>query len=125
MARQTPSKKHIVPDNWRELFLDSLKEKPIIAHACLAANVSRQFVYDHRHAEPDFARDWDAALAIGMTVLVDVAHERAINISDTLLIFILKHHNPEKYGDKLNLNIKHEDIKNMSDEDLERLAGGG
>lgn len=81
----------------------SLATIPVVRYACTAARVSIQFVYNRRHSDPEFARAWSEALAIGLEVLEDEARRRAIETSDTLLIFLLKAHDPDKYRDRLDV----------------------
>lgn len=50
----------------------------------------RRSLYRWRHADPDFAREWDDAWEQGADLLEQVAYERAVNGSDQLLIFLLK-----------------------------------
>lgn len=106
------------------MFLESLSDKPIVSVACERATVSRSRAYDERKADPAFKAAWDEALESSLEALEDEARRRALSISDTLLIFLLKAHAPDKYRDKLDLHIKRDDLKSMSDEELERLAGG-
>ena len=65
--------------------------------ACQAAGVPRQTAYDHRTSDAAFKAQWDAAVEEACDILEDVARQRAVEMSDTLLIFLLKAHRPEKY----------------------------
>lgn len=79
--------------------------------------VTRKTVYDWKEKYPNFSEAWDAAKAIGVSVLEDEAVRRAgeegvkepvyykgrvvgtvRKHSDTLLAFLLSAHKPEKYG---------------------------
>ncbi|MCH7667529.1 MAG: hypothetical protein IH936_16585 [Acidobacteria bacterium] len=47
-------------------------------------------VYDHREKYPDFAQAWDDAIEDGIDTLEAIAYKRAMESSDTLMIFLLK-----------------------------------
>lgn len=123
VTRGTP-KKQMVAVDWKVTFLDALRESPIISEACKAAGVSRTTAYRHRDLAPEFAVDWEKALRIGMSSLEDVAIKRAKDGSDTLMIFLLKAHDPDKYQDRSRVNLK-VDLTKLSDEELRRIADGG
>lgn len=104
-------------------FCAALAETGIVAKACKAVDISRVTAYQWREEIPEFAAAWDKALKIGITALEDEAHRRAFEgfeegvyhqgvlmdtqkkYSDTLAIFLLKSHAPEKYRD--NHKIEH------------------
>lgn len=99
----------------RKAFLAALEEGHSVAAACDAAKISRTGAYQWRHADPDFAEAWDAAVDAGTDRLEDAAMHRArrgtkrpvfyngvqcgdiTEYSDTLTIFLLKARRPEKY----------------------------
>lgn len=103
----------------RRIFLRVLAETSIVAEACRAAGAANGSFYNWRHADPDFAADWDRALAAGISTLEDEAIRRARDgvekpvfyggkqvattrdYSDRLLIFLLKAHKPERYREQL------------------------
>ena len=91
--RQKPRK------DWREAFLASLRLDANVSGACSAAHISRPVAYAARNNEPEFAAAWDAAKTMGLKVLEDIAIERAQSSSDTLLIFLMKAHDPARYRD--------------------------
>jgi hypothetical protein len=72
--------------------------------ACKAANITSPTAYWHREKFPDFAAEWDNALELAIDFLEMTARKRAAASSDTLLIFLLKAHRPEKYRE----TTKHE-----------------
>jgi hypothetical protein len=51
--------------NWATIFLNELAESSNVTAAAEAANVSQSLVYKERRNNPDFAREWYAALAEG------------------------------------------------------------
>jgi hypothetical protein len=122
----------------RELFLSALSKGASVAKAAAAAKMTRQGFYKARKNDDDFARDWDEAVESGADILEDEALRRAKDgtlkpvfhqgvqvgsvreYSDTLMIFLLKGRRPEKYRDKLDLNLS-----KLTDAELLNLATGG
>jgi hypothetical protein len=90
---------------WRLKFLDALRLHGIVAKAALAAGIHRDTAYFERSQDPLFAEQWAEALDRGVDMLEDVAKQRAYEGSDTLLIFLLKAHRPEKYRERSE--VKH------------------
>ena len=110
--------------HWRLKFLDALRLSGIVTRAAEVAGIHRDTAYFERQRDPIFAQEWAAALDRGVDMLEDVAKHRAFEGSDTLLIFLLKAHRPQKYRDTLRtvtLNLNPDDLQNLSDDDLERL----
>lgn len=95
----TPKKAHA--GEWRPAFIAALRNSANVRAACLAANVSRPVAYAHRDRSPEFAAAWDNAMEEACDVLEAAARQRALASSDTLLIFLLKGHRPEKYRETL------------------------
>lgn len=99
---------HVTPKKeekaWREPFLAALSEHGSITLAARAARVSRFTVYRERNQDELFRKQWDYALELGVDALEDMAKIRA-QTSDTLMIFLLKAHRPEKYRERAE--IKH------------------
>lgn len=105
-------------------FCAALVESCNVGKACAAIGVSRTWAYDLRDANPAFAAAWDAAMGRGVSALEDEAHRRAFDgveepvfhlgkqvasvqkYSDTLAIFLLKAHAPEKYRERTDVNVK-------------------
>ena len=85
--------------DWQSAFLATLGITANVAGACRAAGVSRQAAYAARTRHPGFRAAWDEALADAVDTLEAVAWERARSSSDTLLIFLLKAHRRDLYGD--------------------------
>ncbi len=104
-------------------FCAALAETGIVAKACKAVGVSRQTAYEWRSEIPAFSEAWDKALNVGITALEDEAHRRAFEgvdegvyhqgvlmdtqkkYSDTLAIFLLKAHKPEKYRENSRVEL--------------------
>ena len=99
-------------------FLAALAETCNVTRACKAVGVNRNTAYDWRDRDPEFAKRWDRARAIGADALEDEAMRRAKEgllepvfhqgraigtirkYSDTLTIFLLKGAKPEKYAER-------------------------
>jgi len=97
-------------------FLALLAESPSVSSAARACNLARRTLYDFRAADPAFAAAWDEALEIGLDAVEDEAILRARDgveqpvfrrglqygtvrkYSDPLLIFLLEHLRPQRYG---------------------------
>ena len=105
------------PDRQRA-FIEALAELGSVTAAAKRINMSTVGAYFLRRQKgaDGFARAWDAALAHGVQRLTDIAMERAIEgipvpiihhgeqvgerriYNDRLMMFMLKHHDPDKYG---------------------------
>lgn len=105
----------LTPEKRKELFLEYLREKPNITKAARWAGWTRQWVYVLRDEDPDFAKAWDEALEESVDLCEGELHRRAFDgtlkpvyqggvkvgtvreYSDTLAIFLMKAHRPDKY----------------------------
>lgn len=105
--------------HWREVFIAWLRKKGNITAACDKAKISRQHAYRTRDEDATFAAEWDDALQEATERLEMEARRRAHDgvlepvfqggvkvgavrkYSDTLLIFLLKAHAPEKYRERV------------------------
>lgn len=109
MTRQnlTPEKRQRRPsaDEWRPAFLAALRNSGNVRASCQAAKISREAAYSARANAPEFAAEWDSALEDAIDVLEATARQRAQASSDTLLIFLLKAHRPEKYRETTRQEI--------------------
>jgi len=94
----------------KEKFLAELREIPNVTRACRALGLTRRLVYNHRRDDPDFRDAWDEAIDEGVENLEDIATERAISMSDTLMIFLLKGYAPEKFRERTDVTSKGESI---------------
>jgi hypothetical protein len=104
-------------------FCAALAESCNVGKACKAINIARITAYKWRNARPEFKAEWDAAVEIGVSALEDEAHRRAFDgsdkaivhlgaitgtvkeYSDTLAIFLLKAHAPEKYRERSEVQL--------------------
>lgn len=92
-----------VDTSWHDTFISTLTASGNIRAACKAAGVSRSTAYIHKDLYPEFGIRWGDALEDAIDTLELIARERAKVQSDTLLIFLLKAHRPEKYRDRASV----------------------
>jgi len=104
-------------------FLDLLAQTGNVSQSAEAVGTTRYTVYRARKADPEFAAAWDEAVEVAVIALEDEARRRAYEgveepvfykgevcgsiqrYSDTLLIFLLKGHKPDKYRDKSHVEL--------------------
>jgi hypothetical protein len=104
-------------------FCAALAESCNVGKACAAIDVARVTAYKWRAEVDGFRGAWDEALEIGVSALEDEAHRRAFEgvdkplmhqglvatvvreYSDTLAIFLLKAHAPEKYRERSEVQL--------------------
>lgn len=98
------SRAHARPFEWIPAFLAYLMRVPNVSGACRAAGISRQYAYEHRDEDPDFAAQWEAAIAISVDDLEERAWKRAEE-SDRIMEVLLRAHKPALYGDKRQLEL--------------------
>lgn len=102
---------------WHTVFLKHLAKTSNVAASCRKAKISRKTAYEWRNEDEMFAAAWDEALVIAIELLEEEARRRAQDgvlepvfylgarvgsvrkYSDTLTIFLLKAHRPDKYRD--------------------------
>lgn len=112
-----------------------------VTDAAKTAGFSRRAAYEWREDDAEFAAEWDEAVEAGTDQLEQEARRRAYEgvdepvfyqgaecgtvrkYSDTLLIFLLKGRRPEKYRERVQIDV------NKLDADIERelaaIAAGG
>ena len=116
-------------------FLATLAGGSSVTAACKIAHLARATVYEWRKSDPDFSIAWHDALETGTELLEDVARERAMAVSDVLMIFLLKARRPDVYRERFDHRLSggnggavrhaHEvavDLQKLSTADLELLA---
>lgn len=90
---------------WKPAFIASLRHIPVVRRACYAAGVSRRYCYKVKKHDPNFSRQWDEALEMGIENLEERAHERALTISDGLTSFLLRAHKPKHYRETIRQEV--------------------
>ncbi len=106
-----------------EQFLLALADTANVSAAAKKARISRRHMYRLRKDNEDLAAAWKEAIALGTAALEDEAARRAMEgtlkpvfykgtkvgtvreYSDTLLIFLLKARDPEKYADRVKQEL--------------------
>lgn len=116
MAKGTPKKR--TAGDWIPAFLSTLGNTCNVRASCQVAGIARSKVYDRRDKDKAFARAWRDALEDGIEVLEAAARQRALSISDTLLIFLLKAHRPEVYRERYEVRIDNKALRS----EAERIA---
>lgn len=96
------------PLAWEEAFLTGLRNSANVRAACEAAGVSRQAAYKRRDGNVRFRDEWNSAIDEACDLLEYVARKRAMESSDTLIIFLLKAHRPALYHDRLRIDVHNE-----------------
>jgi hypothetical protein len=106
------------PDRQR-LFVKALAETGCVTRACAAVGMSTVGAYPLRRGKgaQAFAKAWDAAIAVGVARLADIAYERAVygipvpvfhkgeqvgetrRYNDRLLMWVMRHADRERYDD--------------------------
>ena len=84
----------------KQAFLDELRQRYSVYHACKAAGIGRTTVYAWRQDDDEFAKAWDAALADAVDVLEASAYQRALEGDTALTKFLLKGALPDKYKER-------------------------
>ena len=90
---------------WHKPFLTSLSEWGNIRDACGAAGISKQAAYRERDEDEQFRIAWDEAMTDAVDNLKKEAWRRALESSDRLLEFLLRHHAPE-YREETQISIE-------------------
>lgn len=128
-TRKTP-KKGKTPRGWQSRFIASFSESGNVRAACEVAGVSRATAYRHRKDVASFREAWSQAEEEAVERLEETARKRAVDGSDTLLIFLLKAHRPEKYRERYEAIVRNGDkdidveIERLAQELEERARGG-
>ena len=102
--------------------MEALAETGNVAESARIARYDKSTAYDRRHDNPEFAAQWEEAIEVATEKLELEARRRAYEgtskgvwhngelvgtekvYSDTLMIFLLKAHRPEKYRDNFNVS---------------------
>ena len=125
--------------DWKTLFLDALSKSPSVAAAAHAARVNRPYVYEVRSEDKNFAAAWDNAINVSLDLAEDELYRRGVKgydkpvfyqgdqvgkvreFSDTLLIFMLKAHRPEKYRETIQQQLTGKDGGPIEIADIEAI----
>jgi len=127
----------------QDVFIKWLSRKGNVSAACKKAKIDRSTAYEWRKDDPNFAKRWEEAIEIATEWMEEEARRRAADgvlqpvfqggkrvgsirkYSDTLLIFLLKAHKPEKYRDNYHIEhagtLTHEHAISASNEIMGRI----
>jgi hypothetical protein len=99
-------------------FLEELAASCNVTKAAKAADIPRTVIYRMRQEDPAFDHQVEEAKRIAVEALEDEAHRRAFDgtliatkhgvynqYSDTLAIFLLKAHKPDRYMEKVRSEL--------------------
>lgn len=113
-------------DGKKARFLEALEDCGHVKNSATIVALNTGTLYRWRKEDPAFAEAWDEATKIASMHLEDEARRRAFGYdeqlhyqghltgdvvrkySDTLLIFLLKGNNPEKFKDRVSTDNKHD-----------------
>jgi AcrR family transcriptional regulator len=96
----------------KELFIKHFNELHYVTSAARVVDVNPRTVYRWYENDPEFAAKMDVATKAATEDLECIAEERAKKFSDTLLIFLLKARDPERFKDRVSTEI---DIRVIQD----------
>lgn len=118
----TPKKEPKPFYEWSPLFLRRLAACGNVSKAANEAKITRNTAYRHRKSNSRFKQSWDNALEQAADIMEAEAWRRAVkgvkepvgwykgkpggavrHYSDTLLIFLLKAHRPERFRENVNV----------------------
>jgi hypothetical protein len=94
--------------DWSARFLEVLRSTCNVRLSADAAGIDRDTAYRRRGRDPRFAARWAQAEQDGIDVLEAEARRRALSVSDTLLIFLLKAPRPERYRESIRIDFRRE-----------------
>ena len=92
---------------WKERYLETYRNLPVIRSAAQIAGIDRSTVMRALRKDPEFAKQCEIAKQDGIEVLEQTAHTMAQSDS-RMVMYLLKYLKPEVYGDKQQIdhNIK-------------------
>jgi hypothetical protein len=96
-------------------FLEAYAENGNVTLSAQAAGVFRTTHYDWLEADPEYAAAFHQAEEESADRLEKIARDRAAAGSDTLLIFLLKGIRPDKYADRLKVDLRRQEIHSRAE----------
>jgi hypothetical protein len=85
----------------RQKFLEHLSTGASVRASARAAGFGRRTAFEWKAADPVFAAEWEEAYETGTECLEEVARVRAMEKSDSLLMFLLKARRPHVYRERV------------------------
>lgn len=96
---------HAKKEHMQDIFLEHFPRLGTITATCNAIGLNRGTVLMWRKRDPEFEQRFNEADGRITDALEGTAMARALRESDTLLIFLLKARNPDKYKDRIQHEI--------------------
>jgi hypothetical protein len=106
--RGRPRRDRVGRSDWAARFCEVFAATGNVRLAAGAAGVSRAAPYKRAKGSPHFAERWARAREDAIDTLEAEARRRALTGSDSLLMFLLRAHRPERYRETLRLDIRAE-----------------
>lgn len=127
----------------RDRFIKALADSANITEACEFAGLTRSHAYTMREQDPEFAAEWESAIETAVDKMEKECARRAFNgvmepvfyqgqecgviprYSDTLAIFLLKAHRPERFRERYDIKSDnkhtHKKVDEMTDAELDEI----
>jgi hypothetical protein len=105
--------------DWIPAFLDAIRASGNVRLAASAAGVDRSTPYVRAKRDPEFAANWAMAEQDAIDILEAEARRRALESSDSLLMFLLRAHRPERYRDSVEVRL---DVRAQAEQVAARLG---
>ena len=120
---QKRRKPHVKADTWRPQFIEAFRNTGNARAACEAANISYDTAFGARQRSAEFRQQWEVARDEACDVMEAEAWRRAVlgtekpvyhqgevvgavkEYSDVLLIFLLKANRPQKYRERVSVDV--------------------
>jgi hypothetical protein len=102
-AESAPTKAR--KSDWAGRFLEVFRSTCNVRLSADAAGIDRDTAYRRRQRDPAFARLWVQAEQDGLDVLEAECRRRSLSSSDTLLMFLLRAHRPDRYRERVDIRI--------------------
>lgn len=93
-----------VKEEWEDAFLATLRRSANVRLAAKNAGIDYSVAYRKKQRDPIFSRRWDEAKEQGVDLLEAEAFRRAMASSDRVLMFLLKAHRRNIYGDQIRVH---------------------
>ncbi len=108
MADRAPGPARRRRADWAPRFLELFRQTANVRLSADGAGIDRDTAYRRRQRDAAFAAAWAQAEADAIDVLEAEARRRALAVSDTLLIFLLKAHRPERFRETIRIDLRRE-----------------
>lgn len=102
-AQSAPEKR--LKRDWAPRFLEIFRQTCNVRLSADGAGIDRDAAYRRRQRDQRFAEAWAQAEQDAIDVLEAEARRRALSTSDTLLIFLLKAHRPDRYREQSRVEL--------------------